>query len=164
MWERGDFHWKYMSPLSILANDTDQMIKDVASLRDGKTIYVKDYDHETGKFTEPEEIKPTEYIIVTGLHTMKLEADLKIFMNTDKSLRYLWKMERDFKERGYEVTDIIDKIKEREIDFQNYILPQAMRADLVLTYYWDKELKLKIERINERELTNTILGMIDERL
>lgn len=163
-WERGDFHWKYMSPLCILGNDCDAMKRDVNSLRENKTIYARDYDHDTGKFTEKQKIEPKEHIIVTGLHTLRLDADLKIFINTEKSLRQLWKIERDFKERGYEVKDIIDKIREREVDFQNHILPQSSLADLVLTYYWDDGVKLKIENVKERKLTNNILGIINERL
>lgn len=163
-WERGDFHWKYLSPLSPLGNDTDDMVRDVESLRNNKTLYVRDYDHDTGKFTEQQKIEPKDYIIVTGLHTMRLQADLKIFIDTEKSLRQLWKIERDFKERGYEVNDIIKKIKEREVEFQNFILPQSARADLIVSYYWDKEVKINLTSINQTELTNTIVGIINERL
>jgi len=163
-WERGDFHWKYLSPLSPLGNDTEGMARDVESLRNNKTIYVRDYDHDTGKFTEQQKIKPKDYIVVTGLHTMRLEADLKIFIDTEKSLRQLWKIERDFKERGYEVNDIIEKIKEREVEFQNFILPQLSKADLIVSYYWNKEIKVKLTSINQTELTDTIMGIINERL
>lgn len=116
-WERGDFHWKYLSPLNILSNDTDSMIKDVELLKRGEAVKQRDYDHSNGKFTEPELIEPQDYILVVGLHSIKVNADVNIFLDTQQDLKYIWKINRDFKERGHSVDSIIDSIKNREIDF-----------------------------------------------
>ena len=50
---------------------------------------------------------------------------------------------RDFKERGYDVDDIIKKVKDRQIEFNNHIL-QKYKSDIIVKYYWDKQIKNKL--------------------
>jgi phosphoribulokinase len=165
-WERNDYHWKYYTPLHPLANHLELMISDVEQLRVGKEIFQRDYDHALGTFTEGQTIEPEKTIIVSGLHSLCIAADVKIFIDTEKNLKYLWKLERDFKHRGYQIDDIMAKIKSREVEFQNHILPQKKMANIVITYSWcHPAVRRIIETTNTstpltRDITN-IIGSIN---
>jgi phosphoribulokinase len=161
-WERSDYHWKYYTPLNPLANHLDLMVSDVEQLRNGKEIFQRDYDHTLGTFTETQAISPEKTIIVSGLHTLHISADVKIFIDTEKNLKYLWKLERDFKYRGYQIDDIMAKIKSREIEFQNYILPQKEVADIILTYFWDKKQTQSVQIVNDNESSQKIVRILNE--
>jgi phosphoribulokinase len=163
-WERGDYHWRYFTQLDPSANEIDLMKSDVKRLKDGFSIQRKDYDHSKGKFTEPKLIEPNEHILVVGLHSIKADVDLKIFIDTQKDLKYLWKINRDFKERGHSIEAIIENIKNREVDFQNYILPQKRRADIIVTHFWDKKQKQRIEIVKENTLSKRIARILNEQV
>ena len=145
-WERGDDNWKNTTHLNPNANYISKMNEDIFDLKIGKSIYQVDYNHKTGKFTEKEKIDTSDNIIVCGLHSLysKNDAvyDLKIFMDTDKSLKYSWKIKRDVSERGYTLDKILNQIKEREKDYQDYILPQRNKSDIIINFSTDDEFDL----------------------
>lgn len=147
-WERGNWNWKYYTHLNPYANHINQMILDVEDLKNNKAISQIEYDHHTGKFTDKVLIEPCKNIIICGLHSFYIKANVKIFIDIEKNLKYLWKINRDFKERKYSIDDIIKNIKKREIEYNNYIYPQINQADIIISYYWDNELKTKINIIN----------------
>lgn len=139
-WERDDYRWKYFTHLNPYANDIDGMINDLKQLEENKIIHKHDYDHSKGKFTDIKEIKPYKYIIASGLHTSFFNPlkGIKIYIDTEKDLKVIWKMERDFKERGYKTEQIIKKISERESDYKNFIEPQCKKCDLIIKFYLDE--------------------------
>lgn len=161
-WERGNYHYRYMTPLHPSANELAMMNSDVERLKCGKSITRRNYDHSNGKFTEPELIEPKSYIIVSGLHALKVDYDISIYVDTEKNLKYLWKINRDFKERGYDVSDIIKRVEDREIEFNNHILPQKDKSDIVLKYYWDQQTKKEITINKHTEIETEILEIINE--
>lgn len=143
-WERGSSDWEQYTHLDPRANYLYRQAEDIATLRAGNMVRRVDYDHDTGKFTEAKKIKPKPYIVLCGLHTLFLpksrEAlDLKIYMDTDETLRRFWKIQRDTTVRGYSSDKIIEQIEKRIPDAKKYIYPQKEYADLVVTYF-DKTL------------------------
>jgi uridine kinase len=141
-WERHNENWKNLTHLNPDANYITKMNNDIFDLKLGREIYQVDYNHESGKFTEKQLINPANNLIVCGLHSLydknsTFVYDLKIFMDTDENLKMKWKIKRDIKERGYTVDKILDSIKKRKTDFDNYILPQKENADIIIRFFTD---------------------------
>jgi uridine kinase len=115
------------------------MNEDVFNLKIGNEIYQVDYDHHTGKFTDKQLINPTNNLIVCGLHSLYGDNDsvynLKIYMDTDDNLKKKWKINRDVKERGYSIEKVLENIKKREKDFNDFILPQKENADVIVKFF-----------------------------
>lgn len=140
-WERNNYQWKYFTHLNPYANNLELMINDLNELEKNNKIIRHDYDHATGKFTEEKEIIPRKYIIACGLHTSLFNPQngIKIYIDTDHDLKIIWKIQRDFQERGYKTDDIIKKINERQNDFKNYIEPQKKKCDLIVKFSLDEK-------------------------
>lgn len=138
-WERTNKNWEETTHLNPQANYITKMNEDVFNLKIGKDVYQVDYDHGTGKFTEKQLINRSDNLIVCGLHSLygnnDSVYDLKIYMDTDEDLKKKWKINRDVKERGYSVEKVLDNIKKREKDFNEFILPQKDNADLVIRFF-----------------------------
>lgn len=163
-WERGNENWKKMTHLNPDANYLAKMSEDIFDLKIGKTVYQVDYDHSNGKFTQPQKIESSDNLIVCGLHSLYNSDNqiynLKIFMNTDKNLKYSWKSKRDINKRGYTKEKIFEQIKSRESDYQEYIEPQSHLSDIIINFYTDdifnfddvdKELFLKLKLFIRKE-------------
>lgn len=139
-WERGNAMWEYFTHLNPKSNYLYRQAKDIQVLRSGQSVSRKDYDHDTGTFTNATHISPKPYIILCGLHSLYLPQvrnilDLKIYMDIDETLRRYWKIQRDITKRGYSHTQILEQIKQRMPDAEHYIYPQKKYADLLITYY-----------------------------
>lgn len=143
-WERGEKHWEEFTHLNPKANYLYRQAADLKCLRDGNAVQRVNYDHQTGKFTKAERVKPGRYVVLCGLHSLYLPQarkylDLKIYMDIDETLRRYWKIQRDTASRGYTKTAIIRQIEDRMPDAEKYIYPQKDYADMVVQYY-DKTL------------------------
>jgi uridine kinase len=137
-WERGNENWKNITHLNPEANHIELMKSHIASLKQGKSVLAADYCHDTGTFTTPQTIGPAKHTIVTGLHSLySSDYDLSIFMDIEPSLRKHWKVNRDVKERGYSLQQVLDSIKKREGDYLRYVLPQRDKADLIVRFFGD---------------------------
>lgn len=134
-WERGDYHWKYYTHLNPAANEISLMTYHVNKLKAGEKIEFRDYNHSSGTFSRPE-VLPTGDFVVCGLHAFACSG-IKIFVDTDHDLKSLWKINRDFKERGHSIRSILDKIDQRKSDYENYILPQMRQANYTVRHSWD---------------------------
>lgn len=151
-WSRGDPMWKDVTHLNPEANYLVKMRKDYFDLKVGNNIYQVDYDHKTGKFTQPEEIKAKQNIILCGLHTLYDKTivnntNLNIYLDPEYNLKIYWKIKRDVEKRGYSVEKVLKNIEKRELDYNNYISPQRELADLIISYYTIDN--LSYEKINE---------------
>lgn len=139
-WVRGAEMWRFYTHLNPKANYLYRQAKDIASLKEGNTISRVEYDHHTGTFTAERQIKPKQYILLSGLHAfylpqMRQVLDLKIFMDTDENLRRYWKIQRDIESRGYSQEKILTQLEQRVPDTEKYITPQKAYADLVIRYF-----------------------------
>ena len=136
-WERGDENWTKFTHLDPKANELHMELNSLKDLLNGKRIYRRKYNHESGKFDDPRKIASTNVIFYEGLHPFFIKTqrdvfDLKIFLNPSKELNDLWKINRDTLERGKTKSDVEAQIKEREIDSDTYISSQIKFADLII--------------------------------
>lgn len=139
-WERGDENWTTHTHLNPLANYLDKQREDLLDLRGGKPVNIRDYDHETGKFTEEKIVEPKDFLVFCGLHTLWPENmregifDMSIFMAHDEVLSRVWKISRDMGKRWYTRAQVEASIAKREEDKAAFIDPQAAFADVVVCY------------------------------
>lgn len=139
-WERGDERWTRITHLNPNANYLEKLEDDTFNLKLGNAIISVDYDHSTGKFTSPQTIEPKENIILCGLHTLYSKrlrdlVDIKIYVDTTDELKTDWKVQRDTKERGYSLENVLKKIESRQQDYKEYIVPQKYHADIVVRFH-----------------------------
>ena len=143
-WERNSSNWDTITHLNPEANYLEKMSEDVFRLKLGETIFSIDYDHSTGKFTEPQKIESKPYLLLCGLHTLYKKnlrdiSEIKIFLDTDFELKKEWKIKRDVEERKYPIKQILQKIESRQYDFNNFINPQKLYSDIIIEYKKDNK-------------------------
>ena len=136
-WERGAEQYSTITHLNPNANHLEKLSSDTFKLCLGEDIHAVDYDHTTGKFTEPKYIKPNKFMLFCGLHTLHKEAlndiyNLKIYLDTDNYLKQQWKIQRDIIVRGADPNLLLQTMKVREPDFLTYIKPQQDAADIII--------------------------------
>lgn len=147
-WERGDPNWEKYTHLNPEANYICKFREDTFNLKFGENIYQVDYDHSTGKFTDKKEIISAKNILMCGLHTLYDDNtnkmfNLKIFVDTDKNLKYFWKIKRDILKRGYTIDQVLDNIKKRESDNVQFIEPQKKKSDIIIKFFTDNNFDYK---------------------
>lgn len=126
-----------VTPLNPKANDLDRLAKDLSRLKQGKQIMKPVYDHSDGTFKEPVAFKPTNVVIIEGLHphyTDKLreQSDFKIFVDPDREIKRRWKIKRDVDERGHLLDDVLEEMMIRAPDYKKYIDVQKIYAEVVI--------------------------------
>ncbi len=148
-WERGDGNWNKYTHLDPKANNIHSQANAILELKNNNTIKRSEYDHNTGTFTKSKNIKPKEFISISGLHPfylpiMRKNIDLKIYLDTDEELRQYWKTLRDTKDRGYTNEKVLNQIERRTGDARKHIHPQKQFADIIINYYPIGELTVDI--------------------
>lgn len=121
-------------------NYLDIIEQHLSLLRTGQAILKPIYNHSTGKFDPPEYIKPQQFVIVEGLlgystSRMRDNYDVKMFLAPPEELRTTWKIKRDTRKRGYTEEAVLEQLRQRESDSEDYIRPQRKWADVVVTFY-----------------------------
>ena len=138
-WERHDKQWKEITPLNAKANFLHDQANDLVDLHLGKTVYRRDYDHSTGRFTNRYRCESKTFMLLSGLHSfylpkMRKIIDLKIYLEPTDELRRFWKCRRDLQERGYQPQQVDMALQKRQGDAVKYIHPQKQFADLIIQY------------------------------
>jgi uridine kinase len=139
-WERGHHKWEEMTHLDPGANDLPAFARHLRELARGLSVSQAHYDHDTGRFTDPREVRPRSTLIVEGLHALYYRAvrgslDLAVFMGTEPELRRAWKEARDVAERGHARGTSDDVARRRESDAEQHVAPQRDLADWVIAYF-----------------------------
>jgi phosphoribulokinase len=109
-------------------------------LKAGKPILKPIYNHHNGTFDPPEYIQPRQFVIVEGLLGYSTQAardtyDVKVYLAPPEELRFKWKIKRDTRKRGYSEAQVLEQIRQRESDSENFIRPQRQWADVIVTFY-----------------------------
>lgn len=146
-WERGHQNWNTFTHLDPKANHIHKQADIIYGLKNNETVFRRDYDHHTGKFTEPLKVVPKKIIVIAGLHPfylpkMRKQVDVKIYIDTNEALRQHWKVIRDTLDRGHEKNKILQQIHLRKQDANKYIHPQKDFADLVIHYFCLKDFNI----------------------
>jgi uridine kinase len=136
-WERGNEMWNVYTHLNPSGNKLHEEMEAAVALRDGGTIQMGRYDHKSGTFSSAATVEASKFVFFVGLHPFYLKKmrdliAIKIFMDTDESLRRYWKIRRDVKKRGYQKDKVLEQLESREQDSEKFIRPQAKFADLVI--------------------------------
>ena len=156
-WERDNKNWTQYTHLDPKANYLHNQMREIMKLKNQEAILHSDYNHETGKFDEAVKITPKPFVILSGLHPfylpkMRKVMDLKIYLNTNETLRKYWKIKRDTAQRGYNPDKVMQSISDREVDAKKYIEPQKDFADLIIEYFPQEDFDYK--NINSNPILN----------
>ena len=139
-WERESPEWKKFTHLDVDANNLYFQANNLQLLKKGSPIRRHEYDHRTGLFSSELKYNPKHFVVLCGLHAFLLpqnrkNLDVKIYMDVENNLRLFWKIKRDVKERGYDISSVIERNTERDEDGKKYIEPQKKYADIRIYYY-----------------------------
>jgi len=182
LWDRNKPMWKAMTHLNPMANDLERYASDLVSLVDGKSIYARHYNHDTGFMSRPEKLYSNDFIIASGLHALYLPIlrdcyDLSIYLDIDEDLRKYFKIKRDVSLRGGTLKSVLDSFEKRSSDSKRFIRKQIKDADLVLSLKSveenlsdrlenniEKDLHLKLsiksrQEFNELSLRRILIGV-----
>jgi uridine kinase len=137
LWDRQKPMWQVMTHLNPMANDLERFSNDLVSLINGKSVYLRHYDHQTGRMSKPTRTPSNDFIIASGLHALYLPiirecCNLKIYLGIDERLRRHFKLQRDVQQRGHSLERVLASLDKREPDARRFIRPQAAHADLIL--------------------------------
>ncbi len=138
-WERGSDRWLNYTHLDPKANHLTRLSQHASELSRGLIVFQPRYDHGTGTFSAPREIRPTKTVILQGLHTLypvalRRQFDIKIFIAPDERVRMFWKLSRDVVERGHSREKVLQAMVRRNEDSTRHIAPQKAYADWIIEY------------------------------
>jgi len=152
-WERLDQKWLDFTHLNPEANYLTKMSEDIFNLKTGNSVLQVDYDHNTGKFTEPEIIESSDNIIVCGLHPLYNDNslyNLSIYMDTNEDLKKKWKISRDVSKRGYTEEKVLKQIEYRKEDYYKFIYPQREISDIIINFHTNGDLGINDNNLSLR--------------
>ncbi|MBD1804263.1 phosphoribulokinase [Microcoleus sp. FACHB-SPT15] len=121
-------------------NYLDIIHQHLSLLRTGQPILKPIYNHSTGEFAPPEYIKPSKFVIVEGLLGYSTRGarecyDVRVYLAPPESLRTQWKVKRDTRKRGYTEEQVLEQLRKRESDSEEFIRPQRKWSDIVVSFY-----------------------------
>jgi phosphoribulokinase len=121
-------------------NYLDIIQQHLSLLRTGQPILKPIYNHQTGMFDPPEYVKPSKFVIVEGLLGYATRGsrdcfDVKVYLAPPESIRAQWKIKRDTRKRGYTEEEVLEQLKKRESDSEEFIRPQRKWSDIVVSFY-----------------------------
>lgn len=119
--------------------DTEQMIRDIEDLKQGKSIFrpVYNYNIHT-RSREKVEVFPKKVIMIEGILILEDERlrdlmDIKVFVDTDADERLMRRITRDMKERGRSIESILSQYRETVKPMhEQFIEPSKKYADLII--------------------------------
>ena len=121
------------------AFDMDLMMQNLASLKEGKSCMMPQYDfvHHTRK-EEFVKVEPSSMIVIDGLMVFYDERvrkllDLKLYVDTPADIRFIRRLKRDVAERGRTVESVIEQYTNVvRPGHYNFIEPSKAYADLII--------------------------------
>lgn len=129
-------------PLDPDANHLDLLLTHIKNLKEGKTIDIPRYNHNTGDFDAPYRFSPSPIIIIEGLHALYPQylpyMDFTIFVDPCRKVKRQWKYERDMKKRGHEAEKLEEEMVRREAAYKRWIDFQKTSATVVIKIFHSK--------------------------
>src|SRR3989338_5710617 len=105
-------------PLDPEANNLDLCLSHLKNLKDGKSIELPIYNHQTGEFNAPVVFSPGPIVIVEGLHALYPNFieyyDFRIFVDPARVIKWDWKYKRDIEARHHDKDALYKEMLNRE--------------------------------------------------
>ncbi|MBR0090623.1 MAG: uridine kinase [Lachnospiraceae bacterium] len=121
------------------AFDTEMMVEDLKSLREGKAIECPIYDYTIhDRSDDTLTIQPSRIIVVEGIMIFHEEAlrklmDIKLFVDTDADERILRRILRDVNERGRTLDSVINQyLTTVKPMHEAFVEPSKRYADVII--------------------------------
>ena len=121
------------------ALDNDLLADHIAALKSGRAVEVPIYDFVRHRRTgETARVEPRPVILVEGIllfvePRLRRELDFKIFVDTDADVRFIRRLQRDLRERGRSVDDVmrqyIETVRPMHLEF---VEPSKRWADIIV--------------------------------
>jgi len=152
-YERDHSEWKNLTHYNPSANNLIQLGLDIKNIfHDLNNISIPIYNHEDGKFKDPENLNLSDLdvVVIDGLHSLYKEVTgqfVKIKIFIDSELADKQKVERDVVERNKESDDVLKSIKSRSDDYNKYIKIQKQYSNIIIDI--DKENCAKVTIKND---------------
>ncbi len=148
------------------AFDTERMLKDIRSLKQGVAIDCPVYSYAKHNRTrETVHVKAAKVIIIEGFLIFENKAlrdlmDIKIFVDTDADERLVRRILRDVKERGRSLESVISQyINTVKPMHEQFVEPTKKYADIIIPRGGENQVALqmvmnRIKAIVEEETKN----------
>lgn len=144
------------------AFDTERMLKDIRSLKQGIAIDCPVYSYsEHNRTKETVHIRATKVIIIEGFLIFENKElrdlmDIKIFVDTDADERLVRRILRDVKERGRSLESVITQyIKTVKPMHEQFVEPTKKYADVIIPRGGENQVALQI-------VMNRIKAIVEE--
>ncbi|MCK5816725.1 MAG: uridine kinase [Candidatus Marinimicrobia bacterium] len=128
--------WNFDHPDSV---EFDLLIKDLNAMVRGETVDVPQYNYVThSRAKETLTIVPQKVIIVEGimvLYEAKLREllNIKLFVDTDKDIRFIRRLKRDIYKRGRAIDNVIDQYMQTVRPMhETFVEPSKRFADVII--------------------------------
>lgn len=129
-----DFNWDHPSAI-----DTERFEADLRALKEGRAVEAPVYDFVSSKrLEETVRVEPRPVVIVEGILLLaepRIRAllDFKIFVDTDADVRLTRRIERDLRDRGRKLDDILHQymatVRPMHLEF---VEPSKRWADIIV--------------------------------
>ena len=128
--------------------DTDHLIRDLQSLRTGRSTSLPVYDFTREdrlpavhwERVEPCPIVLVEGILVLAVERLRDELDHRVFVDTPDDIRLVRRVRRDLDHRGRAVHEVLDRYESTVRPmYREFVLPSRDHADLVVDGTCDTE-------------------------
>ena len=126
---------RYDNPRSI---NFDKALEDLVLLLNGHDVEVPIYDYDSFKVIGHKVCTPAPMTIIDGLFVFSNKSildkmDLKIWVDAVDDLRYERRINRDIKERGRDLDEVIHRYaSDVQPGYQKFIQPNINYADIIL--------------------------------
>ncbi len=139
------------------AFETQRLIKDIKSLKNGEAIDVPVYDfanHNRSKETvhiEPKQVIVVEGILVFENKQLRDLMDIRIFVDTDADERLVRRIRRDVSERGRTLDSVLNQyITTVKPMHEQFVEPSKRYADVIIPRGGENDVALEmvLYRIN----------------
>ncbi len=125
------------------AIDVDKLYQDLLSLRQGHTVYQREYTFNNPLLTPRMlEFRPASVLIAEGLFLfywapIRELFDLRVFIEAPEPYRFIKRLQRDKRERGYERNYIVEQYLTQVLPaYEQYVAPLRRYAHIVIQNYY----------------------------
>jgi uridine kinase len=139
--------------------DHQLFAKHIAELRQGKSVYQKEYTFNN-PLLEPKILTftPTPIIIVEGIFVFYFSEisqliDLKVFVDAKEHIKIKRRIIRDNNERGYDLEDVLYRWENHVAPtYDKYIKPLRSEADLIINNHhkFDRGLEVLVSYLKTK--------------